>query len=336
MPCYEYTPDEDPKRLNNRISDLKDQVNERTRNYCEFINAVYESQGIEVLSSVVQHLSKTKPGAITAFYTHQALDKKHGRPYFDIKTSSPFLLEKVDNIGISSFKDYVELAMRTDATRHSDVSSRILHSMVGLTGELSEALEIYRKYERDNVCTSSDYEAYVSELGDILWHIALYYDATEIFRDKGVEDPLDTFIRKGSFLTLMAGKSNSIVQSELQEYGFQYLLKDFKHNGHLSNVLDLLLEKAAKALDAFKKHYFYKQELDHRHVVVMSNLCVDILKWIIMTSYLETEVATYTLKEIMEANIKKLKARYAEKFTIEESEKRDYEKESEAAGIAVK
>lgn len=336
MPCYEYTPDEDPKRLNNRISDLKDQVNERTRNYCEFINAVHESQGIEVLSSVVQHLSKTKPGAITAFYTHQALDKKHGRPYFAIKTSSPFLLEKVDNVGISNFKDYVKLAMRTDATRHSDVSSRILHSMVGLTGELSEALEIYRKYERDNVCTSSDYEAYVSELGDILWHIALYYDATEIFRDKGVEDPLNTFISKGSFLTLMTGKSNSIVQSELQEYGFQYLLKDFKHNGHLSNVIDLLLEKAAKALDAFKKHYFYKQELDHRHVVVMSNLCVDILKWIIMTSYLETEVTTYTLKEIMEANIKKLKARYAEKFTIEESEKRDYEKESEAAGIAVK
>lgn len=336
MPCYEYTPDEDPKRLNNRISDLKDQVNERTRNYCEFINAVYESQGIEVLSSVVHHLSKTNPSAITAFYTHQKLDKDQGRPYFAIKTSSPFLLEKVDNVGISNFKDYVKLAVRTDATRHSDVSSRILHSVVGLTGELSEALEIYRKYERDNVCTSSDYEAYVSELGDILWHIALYYDATEIFRDKGVEDPLNTFISKGSFLTLMTGKSNSIVQSELQEYGFQYLLKDFKHNGHLSNVIDLLLEKAAKALDAFKKHYFYKQELDHRHVVVMSNLCVDILKWIIMTSYLETEVTTYTLKEIMEANLKKLKARYAEKFTIEESEKRDYEKESEAAGIAVK
>lgn len=336
MPCNYYLSGEEAEIKNKTISELKDQVNDATRNYCEFINAVYESQGIEVLSSVVQHLSKTKPGAITAFYTHQALDKKHGRPYFAIKTSSPFLLEKVDNVGISNFKDYVKLAVRTDATRHSDVSSRILHSMVGLTGELSEALEIYRKYERDNVCTSSDYEAYVSELGDILWHIALYYDATEIFRDKGVEDPLNTFISKGSFLTLMTGKSNSIVQSELQEYGFQYLLKDFKHNGHLSNVIDLLLEKAAKALDAFKKHYFYKQELDHRHVVVMSNLCVDILKWIIMTSYLETEVTTYTLKEIMEANIKKLKARYAEKFTIEESEKRDYEKESEAAGIAVK
>ena len=68
----------------------------------------------------------------------------------------------------------------------------------------------------------------------------------------------------------------------------------------------------------------------------MSNLCVDILKWIIMTSYLETEVTTYTLQEIMEANIKKLKARYAEKFTTEESENRNYEKESEAVGIAVK
>ena len=336
MPCTYYTTAEERNIQLNSISELKDKVNETTRQYCEFINAVYESQGIEVLSSVVHHLSKTNPSAITAFYTHQKLDKDQGRTYFRIKSSTPFLLEKVDNIGIDSFKDYVKLAIRTDATKQSDVSTRILHSMVGLTGELSEALEIYRKYERDNVCTSSDYEAYVSELGDVLWHIALYYDATQIFREKGIEDPLNTFIHKGSFLTLMTGKSNSIVQSELQEYGYQYLVKDFNHNGHLSNVIDILLEKAAKALDAFKKHYFYKQELDHHHVVMMSNLCVDILKWIIMTSYLETEVTVYTLKEIMEANIKKLKARYAEKFTTEESENRDYDKESEAAGMTVK
>lgn len=336
MPCHRYEPDKNPTYLNNQISELKEEVNKTTRQYCEFINAVHDSQGIEVLSIVVHRLSKTNPDAYKAFLDHQALDKKHGRPYFVVKSSDPLLLEKVENIEIANFKDYVKLAMRTDATYHSDVSNRILHSMVGLTGELSETLEIYRKYERDNVCTSSDYEAYVSELGDILWHIALYYDATEIFRDKGIEDPLNTFIHKGSFLALIAGKSNAIVRSELTEYGYQYLVKDFKHNGHLSNVIDLLLEKSARALDVFKKHYFYKQELDHRHVVVMSNLCVDILKWVIMTSYLETEVATYTLKEIMEANIKKLKARYAEKFTTEESENRDYEKESEAAGMAVK
>lgn len=336
MPCTYYTPAEERNAQLNSISGLKDQVNDATRNYCEFINAVYESQGIAVLASVVQHLSKTNTNAFVAFCQHQTLDKEQGRPYFSIKSLDPFVLEKVDNIGIDSFKDYVKLAIRTDATKQSDVSTRILHSMVGLTGELSEALEIYRKYEHDNVCTSSDYEAYVSELGDVLWHIALYYDATQIFRDKGIVDPLDGFINQGSFLNLMIGKSNSAIHAELTEYGYQYLLKDFKHNGHLSNVIDILLEKAAKALDAFKKHYFYKQELDHRHVVTMSNLCVDILKWIIMTSYLETEVATYTLKEIMEANIKKLKARYAEKFTTEESEKRDYEKESEAAGMAVK
>lgn len=336
MPCTYYTPAEERNAQLRTFSELKDKVNETTRNYCEFINAVYESQGIEVLSSVVQHLAKDNPDAITAFYMHQSLDKKQGRPYFRIKSSTPFLLEKVDNIGIDSFKDYVKLAIRTDATKQSDVSTRILHSMVGLTGELSEALEIYRKYERDNVCTSSDYEAYVSELGDVLWHIALYYDATEIFRDKGVDDPLNNFIHKDSFIGLMAGLDNEHLRVVLQKYGYQYHVKDFKHNGHLSNVIDLLLEKAARALDAFKKHYFYKQELDHRHVVIMSNLCVDILKWIIMTSYLETEVTVYTLKEIMEANIKKLKARYTEKFTTEESENRDYEKESEAAGIAVK
>lgn len=336
MPCTYYTPAEERNAQLNSISELKDKVNEATRNYCEFINAVRDSQGIEVLTSVVQHLSKTNPNAFVAFCQHQRLDKEQGRPYFAIKSLEPFVLEKVDNIGIDSFKDYVKLAIRTDATKQSDVSTRILHSMVGLTGELSEALEIYRKYERDNVCTSSDYEAYVSELGDVLWHIALYYDATQIFHEQGIEDTLDAFIKKDSFSDLMIGKSIPRTQGELTEYGFQYLVKDFKHNGHLSNVIDILLEKAAKALDAFKKHYFYKQELDHRHVVTMSNLCVDILKWIIMTSYLETEVTVYTLKEIMEANIKKLKARYAEKFTTEESENRNYEKESEAAGMAVK
>lgn len=337
MPCTYYTPAEERNALLNSIPELKDQVNYATRNYCEFINAVYESQGIEVLSSVVQHLSKTKPGAITAFYTHQALDKKHGRPYFAIKTSSPFLLEKVDNIGISSFKDYVKLAMRTDVTLQSHVSDRILHSMVGLVGELSEAVEIYRKYAKEGFCTSTDYEAYVSELGDVLWHIALYYDATEIFREKGVEDPLDTVVNRGVFEDLMEGKSSDLAQAALQKYGFQSYITNFKFNGHLSSATEVLLEKAAKALDAFKKHYFYKQELNHeKHVLLMSNLCVDILKWIIITSYLDTDVVIYSLKEIMEANIKKLKARYAEKFTTEESEKRDYEKESEAAGIAVK
>lgn len=336
MPCTYYTPAEERNIQLNSISELKDKVNKTTRQYCEFINAVYESQGIGVLSSVVCHLGKANPSAFEAFRKHQMLDKEQGRPYFRIKSSTPFLLEKVGNVNITTFKDYVKLAIRTDATKQSDVSTRILHSMVGLTGELSEALEIYRKYERDNVCTSSDYEAYVSELGDVLWHIALYYDATQIFREKGIEDPLDTFIHKGSFIGLMAGLDNEHLRGVLQKYGYQYLVKDFKHNGHLSNVIDILLEKAAKALDAFKKHYFYKQELDHRHVITMSNLCVDILKWIIMTSYLETEVTVYTLKEIMEANIKKLKARYAEKFTTEESENRDYEKESEAAGIAVK
>lgn len=337
MPCNYYLPGEEEEIKNKTISELKDQVNKATRQYCEFINAVNDSQGIEVLSSVVHHLSKTNPAAFKAFGEHQMLDKKHGRPYFVIKSSDPFLLEKVDSIEITNFKDYVKLAVRTDATRQSDVSNRILHSMVGLAGELSEAVEIYRKFNKEGSCTSSDYEAYVSELGDVLWHIALYYDATEIFRDKGVEDPLDTFVNRSVFNDLMIAKETDLTRTTLQDYGFQHIVNNFRHSGHMSGVVEVFLEKAAKALDAFKKHYFYKQELSHeKHVLLMSNLCVDILKWMIVTSYLDTEIVTYTLQEIMEANIKKLKARYAEKFTTEESEKRDYKKESEAAGMAVK
>jgi NTP pyrophosphatase (non-canonical NTP hydrolase) len=337
MPCNYYLPGEEAEIKNKTISELKDKVNDATRQYCEFINAVHDSQGIEVLSSVVHHLSKTNPGGYAEFFKHQNLDRVHGRPYFNVKSFDPFLLEKVDNIEITTFKDYVKLAIRTDATSQSHVSDRILHSMVGLVGELSEAVEIYRKFNKEGSCTSSEYEAYVSELGDVLWHIALYYDASEIFRDKGVEDPLNTFIHKGSFIGLMAGIDNDHLRGILQEHGFQHIVNNFRHSGHMSGVVEVLLEKAAKALDAFKKHYFYKQELSHeKHVLLMSNLCVDILKWMIVTNYLDTEIVTYTLKEIMEANIKKLKARYAEKFTTEESEKRDYEKESEAAGIAVK
>ena len=329
MPCNYHLPGEEHNIQFISISELKNKANDATRNYGEFINAVYESQGIDVLSSIVHHLSKTNLDAFAAFAELQSLNCKQGEPYFIIETTDPFLLKRVENIEIKDFKDYVKLAIRTDATRHSDVSTRILHSMVGLVGELSEAVEIYRKYDKEGVCTSSEYEAYVSELGDILWHIALYYDATEIFRDKGIDDYLGAFISNIAFKDLVICKESSLASSELTKLGFQHIASNFKHSGHLSGFVEVILEKAAQALDAFKKHYFYKQELDHeKHVRLMSEVCVNILRWIIVTGYLESEAITYTLKEIMEANIKKLKARYAEKFTTEESEKRDYEKES--------
>lgn len=337
MPCNYNLPGEERNIQYISISGLKNKVNDATRNYGEFINAVYESQGIDVLSSVVNYISKTNLDAFAAFAELQSLNSKQGKPYFIIETTDPFLLKRVENIEIKDFKDYVKLAIRTDATYHSDVSTRILHSMVGLVGELSEAVEIYRKYDKEGVCTSSEYEAYISELGDILWHIALYYDATEIFRDKDIDDCLGAFISDIAFKDLVICKESSLASSELTKLGFQHIVSNFKHSGHLSGFVEVILEKAAQALDAFKKHYFYKQELDHeKHVRLMSEVCVNILRWIIVTGYLESEVITYTLKEIMEVNIKKLKARYAEKFTTEESEKRNYEKESKASGLTVK
>ncbi len=298
---------------------------------------IYEVFGIDGISQVLGKMRENDPKAYEAFIEHQALDKKHGRPYFVVKSTNPLKLEKVENIQIANFKDYVKLAVRTDATSQSHVSDRILHSIVGLVGELSEAVEIYRKYDKEGYCSSSDYEAFVSELGDVLWHIALYYDATEIFRDKGENDPLVNFINKGSFPGLMQCLDNDHLRGLLNEYSFQNIITNFRHSGHMSNIVEVFLEKAAKALDAFKKHYFYKQKLSHeKHALLMSNLCVDILEWMIVTSYLESEIVTYSLKEIMKANIKKLKARYPEKFTVEDSLNRDYKKESKESGLTVK
>ena len=91
-------------------------------------------------------------------------------------------------------------------------------------------------------------------------------------------------------------------------------------------------------MDVYKKHYFYKQPLDYKHLEQFDELCVNIVIWLL---YLDVtrdnfQYKIYSLAEIAQANIEKLKARYPDKFTVEDSLNRDYEKESKQSGLTVK
>lgn len=83
-----------------------------------------------------------------------------------------------------------------------------------------------------------------------------------------------------------------------------------------------LATESGEFLDALKKSIFYGKELD---VVNLKEELGDVLWYMaIAMDALGTDFETE-----MEKNIKKLKARYGEKFTQESAEKRDLKKERE-------
>ena len=81
-----------------------------------------------------------------------------------------------------------------------------------------------------------------------------------------------------------------------------------------------LATEASEFLDALKKHIFYGKELDR---VNLSEEMGDLFWYMAIACDELGEDFT----PIMETNIKKLKARYGEKFSEEKAEKRDLELE---------
>lgn len=76
---------------------------------------------------------------------------------------------------IQNSLDYIPLALRTDATQSAPFMTRLEHSLIGLTTEVGELADAYKKHkfygkELDivNLC---------EEMGDILWYLAVMVDA---------------------------------------------------------------------------------------------------------------------------------------------------------------
>lgn len=339
MPCQVYTDAEISQQKSERISELQKEVNETTRNYCSMFHHIYNRFGGAGLKDTLKYMKENDPKSYEAFIEHQKLDKESGRPYFEITEVTDDFVHDLTCIEIKyctvdfDFKNYAKQAVRTDSTLNDDPSYRILHAMIGMVGELSEAIEL----SDISYGSKENYEALVSEIGDVVWYIALYYDAVR---------KLDKRISINSSVIEHANENFSperyfTKHRELkQEYKhIKYLCDDDDVGyGYTSGILEDFLLSSARALDTYKKHYFYKQPLNYKHLEQFDDLCVNIIIWLL---YLDVtrdnfHYKIYSLAEITQANIDKLKARYPEKFTVEDSLNRDYKKESEQSGLTVK
>ncbi|MGN6746719.1 hypothetical protein, partial [Neisseria sp. P0024.S002] len=210
-------------------------------------------------------MKENDPESYEAFIEHQKLDKEMGRPYFEVKEITDDYVHDLTYIDVKyrslefDFKKYVKQAVRTDSTLNEPFTHRILHSMIGVVGELSEAIEL----------GEDDYEAMVSEIGDVVWYIALYYDAVrkagkEISSQSLIIEHADTNFDPKRYLT-----KKGELKSGYKNIEYQCIADDgseFDKYEYYSGILDNFLLRSAKALDTYKKHYFYKQPLDYKHL----------------------------------------------------------------------
>lgn len=85
---------------------------------------------------------------------------------------------------------------------------------------------------------------------------------------------------------------------------------ELANNVRLLYTLIGLSTEAGEALDVFKKCLFYKRPFDTKHL--LSELS-DVLWYLTMAA----DIVGYSLEDIMQINVDKLKARYPEKFTTD-------------------
>lgn len=247
------------------------------------------------------------------------------------------MVSKVDVSGMTWY-EFMRLANRTNATYNADISKALFHDIVGILGESNEIYDnvTIDAIENGKTLTEEQIQNMLSEMGDTLWYcgIALY----DI-------DRFSTLCYPGCLADNLKGKTFEEVVDETKfaNYISNYILiGDLKSianapyrekvNHTDDFILDLFrrnLKDAVTVIDDYKKHYFYGQPLD-------SKLAENIL-FLVQTTvvYLSRASVNYgmNLESIADAVIKKLKARYPNKFSVEDSINRDYSKESQASGL---
>ena len=247
------------------------------------------------------------------------------------------MVSKVDVSGMTWY-EFMRLANRTNATYNADISKALFHDIVGILGESNEIYDnvTIDAIENGKTLTEEQIQNMLSEMGDTLWYcgIALY----DI-------DRFSTLCYPGCLADNLKGKtfeevvdetkfanyiSNYILTGDLKSIANAPYREKVNHTDDF--ILDLFrrnLKDAVTVIDDYKKHYFYGQPLD-------SKLAENIL-FLVQTTvvYLSRASVNYgmNLESIADAVIKKLKARYPNKFSVEDSINRDYSKESEASGL---
>lgn len=240
------------------------------------------------------------------------------------------IVNKVDVSGMGWY-EFMRLANRTNATYNADISKALFHDMVGILGEFNEVFDIEAKqtiFEKKPL-TESQIQCMLSEVGDTLWYCGIaLYDLDRAITEKIVSDEDNVterlginICRKSIVCSIAFGKLNTIRHLPLD--------KSDNVDELLVDLFGLDLSRIASVIDDYKKHYFYGQPL-------ASELLNDFLGVVERILTMLVTLALYhdmDMETVADKVFKKLKARYPEKFSVEDSINRDYAKESQASGL---
>lgn len=213
-----------------------------------------------------------------------------------------------------NWKDYAEKASRTNSSKDMDAKMNLTHVIMGLVGELGELVVAN---------SAGKTEEALSEVGDIIWYLSQYEEALN-----GVIDFLDEVV---SFIWHKANgetKRYSFIE-EMNNEAYT-LLDHYKDNDeYIKTKLTNALICASSMMDEWKKIFIYGQPYtNHSEKTFSTGLSI-----ITDTVLTYCEYKNVDKNEIANRNLLKLKARFPDKFTVEDSMNRDYEKESEASGL---
>lgn len=225
-------------------------------------------------------------------------------------------MEHVNNTN-TFWEGFVRESMRTNSTADKPNDINILHATMGLVGEVGEMLSLVKAMPGGGdfpggalpSVRKQCQEKVLSEAGDVLWYCALL----------GTINP-----DENNFTEFM--------ESQVGIYGAA------KPITHSENEKDALLLKllteasisAAWLLDEYKKVFIYGHPMSNAFSARVRYAMTRATDAVKQTAYFYGS----TPEEVANACIKKLKVRFPDKFTLEASLNRDYEKESEATGLA--
>ena len=187
-------------------------------------------------------------------------------------------------------EQYIENVLRTESPDFEIIDTRLLHGVIGCCTEAAELLEAIRPNMFYEECL--DKVNLKEEVGDMLWYIGVILDACEL----KFEDIMD---------------KNTI----LQVNPFQQTPNTVIYHGVIGCCI-----LSGDMLDIVKKSLFYSRELSisdikHRLISIMWNIRVIL------------EINQWTLEEVMELNIAKLRKRYPEQFRDDLAENRNLKAE---------
>lgn len=182
--------------------------------------------------------------------------------------------EYVKNVLVTEARDFTPVQQRLMEIQNI----RLLHACAGISSELSELIEIEKKFEGDD---KIDRVNIMEELGDILWYIGIASDAL---------DAVNEITTDPEFV----GKKTDF-DGDLCDDLIRFSL-------NVSAIAGELVDKAVK------KTIFYGKKVDKQDLIDKLRLIHQNVKYML-------EHTGYTLEDARERNIAKLKARYGEKFT---------------------